>query len=439
MKSMKWRPLLLASMIVVLLFQIGCGSNGGNNDSNAQSSPPSSQSNSANGSKEKIKLKFWDFHTEAEQQFFEDLVAEYNASQDRVVIEYSTSNQQDYTTTKLPTAFASGDGPDIYMISPGEFMKFAKSGLMADLTPYFPEGAKEDFLPASLEAVTVEGKIMALPYELELLGLYYNEEMLNNANVEVPKTWDELLTAARKLTTDKVAGIVLPPDKGPYMNFIWYPFLWQQGGNVLSDDGTESTFDSPEAAKALDFYGTFFRERLAPSKLQYGPWEIDNLGTKTAAMQVLGTWAINRAEEVYGDVPIKLAPLPLPPGGKAATDAGGWKFAVNGKSAHVEEAAKFVMWAFADDPARALKWCTEIKFAYSPRQSVVEAGKEIYGKGMRQVFTDEIYASAIPEPTYPSEIVDIVGDAMQLVMFGKMDSAAAAKEADAKIKSFLSK
>jgi len=437
MQSFKWRPLLIASLVAVLLLQIGCGSNNGGKE--ASSSPSSSATNSGNASKEKVTLKFWDFHTEAEQKFFEDLVAEYNQSQDRVTIEYSTSNQQDYTTTKLPTAFASGDGPDIYMISPGDFMKFAKSGLMADLSPYFPSGSKEDFLPAALDAVTVDGKIMALPYELELLGLYYNEEMLKNANVEVPKTWDELLAAARKLTTDKVAGLVLPPDKGPYLNFIWYPFLWQQGGNVLSADGSQSTFDTPEVAKALDFYGSFFREKLAPSKLQFGPWEIDNLGSKTAAMQVLGTWAINRAEENFADVPIKVAPLPLPDGGKAATDAGGWKFAVNGKSKHVEEAAKFVMWAFADDPARALKWCTEIKFAYSPRQSVVDAGKEIYSKGMRQVFTEQIYSSAIPEPTYPSEIVDIVGDAMQYVMFGKMDGAAAAKEADGKIKSFLSK
>ncbi|QJD84241.1 ABC transporter substrate-binding protein [Cohnella herbarum] len=441
MKSTKWRSLLLASMSLILLFQIGCGSNNsGNQGSGAQGESPSpTQGDSGGGSKEKVKLKFWDFHTEAEQKFFEDLVKEYNQSQDRVEIEYSTSNQQDYMTTKLPTSFAAGDGPDIYMISPGEFMKFAKSGLMADLTSYFPEGAKEDFLPASLDAVTVDGKIMALPYELELLGLYYNEDMLKSANVEVPKTWDELLAAARKLTTNKVAGLVLPPDKGAYFNFIWYPFLWQQGGNVLSADGTQSTFNTPEVAKALDFYGSFFREKLSPSKLQYGPWEIDNLGTKTAAMQVLGTWAINRAEENFKDVPIKVAPLPLPDGGKASTDAGGWKFAVNSKGKNVEEAAKFVMWVFAGDASRALKWCTEIKFAYSPRKSVVEAGKEIYGKGMRQVFTDEIYASAIPEPTYPSEIVDIIGDAMQYVMFGKMDGAAAAKDADDKIKSYLSK
>lgn len=412
----------------LLLLQAACSSN---------TAAPSG--NTQTGTGEKIKLSFWDFHTDAEKEFFQQLVNEYNASQDKVVIETSFFNQGDYTTTKLPTAFANEEGPDIFMISPGDFMKFAKAGIMADLTPYFPAGAKEDFVPASLDAVTVDNKILALPFELELLGLYYNKEMLKQANVEVPKTWDELLDAARKLKTDKVAGLVLPPDKGPYFNFIWYPFLWQQGGDVLNKEGTQSTFNTPEVAKALDFWGTFFKEGLSPSKLQIGPWDIENLGNKSAAMQVVGTWAINMAETKFKDVPIDVAPLPIPEGGKAATDAGGWKFAVNARGKHVEEAAKFVMWAFADDPARALKWCTEVKFAYSPRKSVVEKGKEIYSKGMRKVFTEQIYETAIPEPRYSAEVMDAVGEAMQSVMFQNVSGAEAAKIADAKITEAINK
>jgi multiple sugar transport system substrate-binding protein len=427
----RWKGLGLAAISLSLVMQMACSDSGGGSESATASAKPTT----ANA--KKVKLKFWDFHTEKEEQFFKELTAEYNKTHPNVEIEYSTFNQADYTTTKLPTAFASGDGPDIYMMSPGEFTKFANSGLMADLAPYFPPGAKEDFLPASLEAVTVGGKILALPFEMELLGLYYNDDMLKKAGVAVPKTWDELYEAAKKLKTDKIAGLVLPPDKGPYFNFLWYPFLWQQGGNVLNAEGTKSTFNTPETAKALDFWGRFFKEGLSPTKLQQGPWEIDHLGNKTAAMQVVGTWAINRAEENFKDVPIKVAPLPIPAGGKPATDAGGWKFAVNAESKNKEEAAKFIMWAFAEDTVRALKWCTEIKFAYSPRQSVVKAGQEIYNKGMRKVFTEEIYSSAIPEPRYPSQVLDIVGDAMQTVMFGKSDGATAAKDADPKINAAL--
>ncbi|KQX62655.1 ABC transporter substrate-binding protein [Paenibacillus sp. Root444D2] len=437
----KWKTLGVTAISSALVLQLGCGSSTTDTQKAGDAAPKSTEAaKDTSAAKNKVKLAFWDMHTEAESKFFKDLIDEYIKSQDQVQIEYSTYDQASYTTTKLPTGFASGEGPDIYMISPGDFMKFAKSGLMKDLTPDFAPGVKEDFLPASLDAVTYNGKIMALPFELETLGLYYNKEMLDKAGVQVPKTWDELHAAAKKLTTDKVAGLIIPPDKGPYFNFIWYPFLWQQGGNVLSADGTKSTFNTPETAKALDFWGSFFKEGLSPKKLQLGPWEIDNLGNKTAAMQIVGTWAINRIEEKYKDVQIGLAPIPTPTGGKAATDAGGWKMAVNGQSKHAAEAAKFVMWAFgSSDLSHALKWGTEVKFAYSPRKSVVEKGKDIYNKGLRKVFTEEIYNSAIPEPRYPSEVVDAVGDAMQYVMFGKMSGADAAKTVDAKITDILSK
>ncbi|MFH7819693.1 ABC transporter substrate-binding protein [Neobacillus thermocopriae] len=420
-----WKSFFLFCIALMLIIPAGC------------SSSSSGDGKSKDGV---ITLKFWDFHADAEKKFFQDLVKEYNElNKGKVKIEYTAFNQSDYTTTKLPVAFANEEGPDIFMVSPGDFTKYAKSGIMADLNPYFPEGAKEDFLPAALDAVTYENKVLALPYELELLGLYYNKKMLADAGVEVPKTWDELKVAAEKLTTDKVAGLVLPTDKGPYLNFIWYPFLWQQGGSVLNKEGTKSTFNSPEVAKALDYWASFFKDGQAPSKLQYGPWDAANIGTGTAAMTILGTWAIPNLETQYKDVEIGLAPIPTPEGGKAATDAGGWKMAANANSKHVEEAAKFIMWCFAEDKSRPLKWATEVKFAYSPRQSVIEEGKAIYEKGLRKVFTEEIYDSAIPEPRYGPEIVDAVGEAMQKVMFGNVKGKDAATEAHKKIEEALKK
>jgi multiple sugar transport system substrate-binding protein len=68
---------------------------------------------------------------------------------------------------------------------------------------------------------------------------------------------------------------------------------------------------------------------------------------------------------------------------------------------------------------------------------VVEAGKDIYSKGLRQVFTDEIYESAIGEPRYPAEVVDAIGNALQNVMFADADPAAEAKAANDKIDQFL--
>lgn len=417
-----WKIVTIMGITLSLLFQVGC-------------SP--SESGSNRKAAKVVELTFWDFQFDMHQELFQELVDEYNSIQDEVKIEYSShGNSTDYSNQKLPVAFANNEGPDIFMTSAGDFNKYADAGLMADLTPYFKEGVQEDFLPSTIDAVTYDEKILALPLEMELLGLFYNKKMLEAHNIKPPETWEELLDAARKLKTDKVAGLVLPTDKGPYLNFIWYPFLWQQGGDVLNEDGTQSTFNSPEVTAALDFWGTFFKEGLAPSKLQEGAGDIDNLTNGTAAMQITGTWAISDLENKFSDFDAGLVPLPIPEGGTPSTAAGGWKLAVNANSEHVEEAAEFIMWAFGDDPSRPLKWA-KTKSAYPARKSVIEEGEEFYQKGLRKIFTNEIYETAVPEPRFGAEVVDAVGEALQMVMFSDATGEEAAQTAHKKIQDAL--
>ncbi len=409
--------------VFVLAFIGGCSGSSGESDSS--------------GDPEVVTLNFWDFQYDIHQELFQELVDEYNSIQDDVKIEYASfGNSTDYSNTKLPVAFANKEGPDIFMTSAGDFKKYADAGVMADLSPYFPEGVLKDFLPSTIDAVTYKEKILALPFEMELLGLYYNKQMLEDKNVKVPETWDELLDAARKLSTDKVAGLVLPTDIGPYLNFIWYPFQLQQGGSILNEDGTKSAFNSPENVKALDYWGTFFQEGLAPSKLQYGAGDIDNIATGSAAMQISGTWAIATLDDKFKDFEAGLVPIPIPDNGKHASVAGGWKLAVNSNSEHVEEAADFIMWAFAEDTSRPLKWA-KAKSAYPARKSVIEEGQEYYKTGLRKIFTEEIYDSATPEPQYSAEVVNAIGEGLQSVMFGDMSGEEAAETVHEKIQSVL--
>ena len=119
---------------------------------------------------------------------------------DDVQIEHTVVNQSDYITTLIPTAYANGEAPDILYVEPSTFTKYAEKGMLADLSPYYTDDLKADILPSALEAVTIDGKIYALPIEMETLGLFYNVDMLKEAGIEPPKTWDELYEAAKALT-----------------------------------------------------------------------------------------------------------------------------------------------------------------------------------------------------------------------------------------------
>ena len=113
--------------------------------------------------------------------------------------------------TKLPTAFASGSGPDLFIISPGDFLRYYNGGVLLDLTPFMEQAARDDFFPSVIANRMVDGKIYGLPYEVEPMAMYYSVDAFNEIGLtekDVPKTWDELLSVAKKLTNDKRYGVL---------------------------------------------------------------------------------------------------------------------------------------------------------------------------------------------------------------------------------------
>jgi multiple sugar transport system substrate-binding protein len=383
---------------------------------------------------EKTVVTFWTFHQGAENEFYQNAVKEFNETHDDVMIEHQVVSQSDYITTLIPTAYANGEAPDILFVEPSTFTKYAEKGMLADLSPYYTDALKADMQPSALEAATFDGQILALPIEMETLGLFYNADMLAEANIEPPTTWDELYEAARALTTDDVYGLVLPVEDSGYTLFNWWPFMWMNGADILSADRSQVVVDTPEMAAALDYWGRFYQEGLSPSSLQIGPWDIGNVGTGLAAMQVGGTYMILGAETTYADVNIQVVPFPAPDGKTSITVAGGQKLAINAQSENQDIAAEFIfsLYGDTDDISAASQWVTTAKFAYPARFSVIDANQDIYEQGMRKDFT-AFYDTAVPEPSYSAEITEAVGTMLQSVMFGGVSGADAAKEAQATI------
>ncbi len=383
-----------------------------------------------------ITLEYWDFHNSpSERELMETFHQQYSETQREVIIKYRSIPQSEYVTA-LTTAFAADSGPDFFQISPGEFLRFVNSGVAMDLTSFFTDDILNDFLESSIDAVRVNGKIYAVPYEIELLGLFYNIDMLSEAGIDPPKTWEEYVEATAILTTEDTWGATIEPAKGYYGNFVWYPWLWQGGGRVLNREEKKATFDTEAVRNALQLWRDLV-EAGAPGKLPSGTWDESYIGQEQTAMQFTGTWTIPTIETDFKDVNIGVVPLPIPEGGQPATDAGGWKFMVNGRSDKAKEAAELIMWSWAQDVGIPTAWATEAKFAYPPRRSVVENAEDVFMEGLRAVFTEQIYDSAIPEPRFPAEIVDAVGTAIQDALFTDKPIEQITAETNRKMQDFL--
>ncbi|HCR82774.1 MAG TPA: hypothetical protein DIW07_05060, partial [Lachnospiraceae bacterium] len=190
----------------------------------------------------------------------------------------------------------------------------------------------------AINSVSVDGKILAAPFEQDLLGLYYNKDMLDAAGITPPTTWDEMIAAAKALTTSDVWGITYDLTKGAYGNFIFMPFVWQTGGDFF--EGDKSLLNTPEMIKALTMWKQMVDDGSANIKPSRFASDGAILADGETAMWIGGSWAITQYEKEYPDMNIGLVPLPIPDGGKPASAGGGWRLAVSSQSQVAEQAAK---------------------------------------------------------------------------------------------------
>ena len=128
--------------------------------------------------------------------YFRDLIKEYNASQDEVVVVFDTSSN-------LQAGFLRGDPPDLGLLNYNmEMARFMERGALSDLSD-MPEA--ERILPEVQDLVdqyaTYPGRTSVLPYSVMAASVIYNKRIFEEQGLDVPTTWDELIEVCEALKT----------------------------------------------------------------------------------------------------------------------------------------------------------------------------------------------------------------------------------------------
>ena len=407
---------------------------------------------SSKSSTKATELSFWNFYAPSEQfaipsKWFTDLTQAWNANNDvKVNLRYVPPADY-FAGTVVQTAFSSGEGPDIFLISPGDFLRYYNGGVLADLTPYLSPETIADHIDGVLDTRKVDGKIYGLPMEVEPLAMYYSLQAFEKAGLseaDLPKTWDQLLAVARKLTKKDQFGVLFETTPGYYQNFTWYPFMWMGGASAVAGPGTTG-FNAPGAIKALEFWQRAVQDGVCPRKCQGdgGSDAIANLASGYCAMQQTGIWSISQLAQKAPSFPYGVFRLPVPDGGTYTTAMGGWAFVANAKGRNPEAAAKFVAWALGstgpDGAERCLQWNTVAKTNLPTRKSVYQAAERAgtFSKGPLATFMKDVVKGGRGEPRYTPEVYRVVSDAIQACQLGGSDPAKSAAEAATKIDLFL--
>jgi multiple sugar transport system substrate-binding protein len=200
----------------------------------------------------------------------------------------------------------------------------------------FPEGL--------VKLYTSNGKNYAIPKDYDTIGLWYNKTLFDKAKVAYPDgTWDwnKYLDAAKKLTDTK-AGIfgceAAVDNQSGYYNFIY-----QNGGNVISDDKTKSGYDMPATQEALQFYADLsLKYKVSPTVQQFADTtEQAYFESGKVAMGYFGSWMVSEFKandyvKANCDVAI------IPQGKQKASIFNGLGNVVSAKTKYPEQSWKFL-------------------------------------------------------------------------------------------------
>ena len=180
----------------------------------------------------------------------------------QVKVNYSDWNR---FNEELTTAFAGGVAPDVFQGGAVWAPQMAQRNWALPLDDLIKTASTDwewaDFYPALQDDVTIEGKVLAVPYRMDTRPMWYREDILKEAGVEVPTTWDEMITAAKacaKMENGKITRegwhFADPVASGWQNDWQAYViFLDQAGGMLLSDDGKECLIDQQPAIDTLQF------------------------------------------------------------------------------------------------------------------------------------------------------------------------------------------
>lgn len=225
------------------LFLAGCG---GDDANEAASDDPTAVEGN---------VLFWTYPigVSGEDGFWDPIIAEFNEQYPNVEIEVVVQPFQKREET-LVTAIAGNQAPDVVYLNPNYIPRFGGDNLLEPVGDL----VDDEFNDAAVDSMTWDGEVYSVPLLMQIFQSVCNRAVLDAAGVDTcPETWDQLKEIAPAV---KDAGFYPTHYEGALgvtLTQTFYPYLWQAGGEVLNEDGTEAAFNSPEGVKALEFLAEF--------------------------------------------------------------------------------------------------------------------------------------------------------------------------------------
>lgn len=252
---------------------------------------------------------------------------------------------------KINASVMSGGLPDVITVDGPNVSAYAANGIIQPLAE-LSEEEKGVYLDSILEQGTVNDKLYALGAMESSVGLYYNKEILAEAGIEVPDkdhpwTFSEFTEILEKLNPIMAEKNGYPLDMtfpvGEASIYYYAPFIWSNGGDLISEDGlvADGVFNSEANGEVF----RFFRSLIEKEYMSAVPIE-KLFESGRAAFKFDGAWEVNTVYQSYSHIQLGVAPYIVSDNwdGGRYTPTGSWCYAATSKTQNIEGATELVKW-----------------------------------------------------------------------------------------------
>ena len=245
----------------------------------------------------KLVFQIWD---SGQKSGMEKLAAAYTEKHPGVEIEVQATGWDEYWT-KLEASATSNSMPDIFWMHSNQIYKYADNGILADCSDIVDADSYSDISVAN--ATGSDGKIYGVPKDKDLIVLVYNKELFDQAGVLYPDdtwTWDNLTDASQKIydSTGKYGYMAYAHDQIGYWNFVY-----QNGGEILNEDGTEAKYTDKATEDAIEYYVGLQDNEWCPSQEEFANTSAtEQFFSGQGAMFFAGSWDLGNFCSTYSDM-----------------------------------------------------------------------------------------------------------------------------------------
>ncbi|MCI8768094.1 extracellular solute-binding protein [Lachnospiraceae bacterium] len=415
MKKKRFTALLLAASMV--LGTSACGGSGGAESTDSSTEQGQEQQQESGSESTELTLLMtndWVDESTDLGTVFIKAIKQYEGEHPDVKINLQGASQQDIKESFQTAALAGGGADIVTMDNSGHAIDLAAMGLLYPLSKITSaEELTATYQEGPLNSGKFQGEYHSIPWFMDCCGLYYNEERLEELDLEVPRTWDDL-AAALKVVKDAGYGGITTYQSA----YAFYSFFYQNECPVIDTSGDipKVVTNTEEGKEAWAYICDIIENGgLVESFKEATTWDkvYESFVSGEATFLLGGDWCANSIDELKPDM--KYGISTMVEGKTQATVLGGWTWNINANCKNPELAYDLINFLNSDDIQPTLAVHGQIS-----AKKNCDYAKALEGRERLQVFTDEFpYTCARPAVINEKAIDELITNAILEVDYGR--------------------